>query len=55
MLSHLRTEAYPVYRSHQYPPVAPPGSLSFERNNELIELAKRALEAPTRADAAEVI
>ena len=42
MLAHLRTEAYPVYASHQYPP-ARTGALSFERNVELIESAKRAL------------
>ena len=47
MLAHLRTEAYPVYATHQYPPKAPgegeqPG-LSYERNNELIDEAKRRL------------
>jgi predicted amidohydrolase len=56
MLSHLRTEAYPVYQSHQYPPVhgRPP---SFESNIELIETAKQQFddrvrvvsEAPARA------
>jgi predicted amidohydrolase len=40
MLSHLRTEAYPVYQSHQYPPVHE-RALSFESNNELIETAKQ--------------
>ncbi|MBA2258679.1 MAG: hypothetical protein H0W18_07275 [Acidobacteria bacterium] len=44
MLSHLRTEAYPVYREHQYPPVsagvAAP-TLSYERNVEFIDQAKR--------------
>src|ERR1044072_2720885 len=46
MLSHLRTEAYPVYKNHIYPPRlegdegAP---LSYERNNLLIDEAKRGL------------
>jgi hypothetical protein len=46
MLSHLRTEAYPVYSAHQYPPAiagAPDGLPSYERNLELIEAAKRKL------------
>jgi hypothetical protein len=39
MLAHLRTEAYPVYTEHRYPPErgAP---LSYERNLQLIEDAK---------------
>ncbi|HKN84103.1 MAG TPA: nitrilase-related carbon-nitrogen hydrolase, partial [Pyrinomonadaceae bacterium] len=43
MLAHLRTEAYPVYRRHQYPPVDDErsGQLSYERNNSLIDEAKR--------------
>jgi predicted amidohydrolase len=46
MLAHLRTEAYPVYSRHRYPPVAT-GPLSYARNLELIELAKASLdEAP---------
>jgi len=42
MLAHLRTEAYPVYGAHRYPPResddtnAPPG-LSYEQNNRLID------------------
>jgi hypothetical protein len=51
MLAHLRTEAYPVYSAHAYPPrlrAAHDGEagapLSYERNNELIDEAKRALE-----------
>jgi hypothetical protein len=43
MLAHLRTEAYPVYTSHIYPPnqeEAGGEQLSYERNNELIEKAK---------------
>jgi hypothetical protein len=39
MLAHLRTEAYPVYAEHRYPP-ARVGELSCERNLELIEEAK---------------
>ena len=43
-LAHLRTEAYPVYSAHQYPPR--PGEtdaaeLSYEENNRLIDEAKR--------------
>ena len=47
MLAHLRTEAYPVYREHQYPPRSndEPADqrMSYERNNELIDLAKSTL------------
>ena len=43
MLAHLRTEAYPVYQQHQYPPLAGRSttgrSLSYERNNLLIDEA----------------
>ena len=40
-LSHLRTEAYPVYQKHIYPPKSTNhGELSFELNNELIEKSK---------------
>src|SRR5947209_13116292 len=41
MLAHLRTEAYPVYEQHQYPPTADGVEISYERNNELIDEAKR--------------
>jgi hypothetical protein len=44
MLAHLRTEAYPVYRQHFYPPaLAKPSQedLSYERNNELIKKSKK--------------
>ena len=46
MLSQIRTEAYPSYTRHRYPPAHPPasGSLSYEGNVELIERAKRELE-----------
>src|SRR5688500_19281117 len=36
MLAHLRTEAYPVYREHQYPPALSDDNstqLSYEKNN----------------------
>jgi formamidase len=42
MLAHLRTEAYPVYRQHVYPPVWPQGELTYEGNNQAIDAAKRA-------------
>jgi len=44
MPAHLRTEAYPVYRRHIYPPAAAaaPG-LSYETNVRRIEEAKRRL------------
>jgi len=45
MLAHLRTEAYPVYSVHQYPP-ATSRHLSYERNVELIDVAKAFLEQP---------
>ena len=45
MLAHLRTEAYPVYSVHQYPP-ASSRHLSYERNVELIDVAKAFLQQP---------
>jgi predicted amidohydrolase len=48
MLAHLRTEAYPVYRRHQYPPQLAQddgASSDYERNNRLIDEAKRGLES----------
>jgi hypothetical protein len=47
MLAHLRTEAYPVYRQHQYPPRLTDengAGLDYERNNLLIDEAKRSLK-----------
>jgi predicted amidohydrolase len=45
MLAHLRSEAYPVYKQHQYPPqMADDQDISYERNNELIDEAKRRIE-----------
>jgi formamidase len=46
LLAHLRSEAYPVYRNHFYPPQTnnePEAESSYERNNELIDEAKRGL------------
>ena len=44
MPAHLRTEAYPAYRTHQYPPEgASAAALSYESNNEWIDAAKRTL------------
>ena len=48
MLAHLRTEAYPIYARHQYPPSMGDGAadgLSYERNNELIDASKQVLQA----------
>ncbi|MHC4973608.1 MAG: nitrilase-related carbon-nitrogen hydrolase [Planctomycetota bacterium] len=44
MPAHLRTEAYPVYGTHVYPPEATPAAgLSYEANVRRIEEAKRRL------------
>ncbi|MFL6227155.1 MAG: nitrilase-related carbon-nitrogen hydrolase [Pyrinomonadaceae bacterium] len=46
MLAHLRTEAYPVYKAHLYPPKdasSETEELSYERNNRLIDESKRRL------------
>src|SRR2546427_6785376 len=45
MLAHLRTEAYPVYQRHHYPPQIGDenAQISYERNNQLIDEAKRGL------------
>jgi predicted amidohydrolase len=47
MLSHLRTEAYPVYRQRIYPPTGDqtaPGDISYEGNNARIDTAKRGMK-----------
>jgi predicted amidohydrolase len=47
MLAHLRTEAYPVYRERIYPPQSRENAeemLSYEKNNDLIDQAKRAVD-----------
>ena len=43
MLAHLRSEAYPVYQSHHFPPdpEADPAAASFEQNVKRIDAAKR--------------
>src|SRR2546423_3578536 len=52
MFSHLTPDAYPVYQKHIYPPPledsegSPAAQLSFERNNLLIDEAKRGLNTP---------
>ena len=42
MLAHLRTEAYPVYQQHRYPPENANDNeqLSYESNNRLIDQSK---------------
>jgi predicted amidohydrolase len=48
MLAHLRTEAYPVYQKHFYPPQKEgleEQSLSYEKNIELIETAKKKINS----------
>jgi predicted amidohydrolase len=49
MLAHLRTEAYPIYRSHIYPPLSEyevglTTPLSYAGNNDLIDKSKAAIE-----------
>ncbi len=47
-LAHLRTEAYPVYSQHFYPPhseASDDGMLSYEKNNGLIDESKRRLDS----------
>src|SRR5207253_927149 len=50
MLAHLRTEAYPVYAEHRYPPLDASRSgasraLSYETNVQRIDEAKRDADA----------
>jgi hypothetical protein len=49
MLAHLRTEAYPIYGAHRYPPrdAATQGAqkISYEENNRLIDEAKRQFDS----------
>lgn len=52
MPAHLRTEAYPVYSGHQYPPAEHRNAsnpLTYERNSHLIEEAKRRLADSAQA------
>ena len=49
MLAHLRTEAYPVYARHQYPPAGhDPSAASYDRDVEAICQAKRDAEVVAR-------
>ena len=55
MLAHLRTEAYRLYATHQYPPwetvaTQGPPEISYEENNRLIDEAKRQVEATLAPD-----
>jgi hypothetical protein len=43
MLAHLRTEAYPAYRRHVFPPEGHEGTLSYESNCARIDEAKDGL------------
>ncbi len=43
MLAHLRTEAYPVYRRHLFPPEGGAAALSYAENEARIEAVKRKL------------
>ena len=50
-LAHLRTEAYPVYGKHFYPPQSEESSdemLSYEKNNELIDAVKSQIDGEKR-------
>ncbi len=49
-LAHLRTETYPVYQKHFYPPQLEKNGeemLSYEKNNELIDKSKRQIDFRT--------
>jgi formamidase len=52
MLAHLRTEAYPVYSTPRYPPLRS-SDWSYQRNLELIELAKEVAEEKIHSDGPE--
>jgi len=43
MASHLRSEAYPVYAAHRYPPARPNprAPVSYEENLRLIDQSKQ--------------
>lgn len=43
LLAHLRTEAYPIYQKHIYPPKIENAELSYEENLKRIEEAKKKL------------
>ncbi len=47
-LAHLRTEAYPIYQKHIYPPQLEENGekmLSYEKNNKLIDESKRQIDS----------
>ena len=54
MLAHLRTEAYPIYAKHVYPPegniYAACHRLSYELNNLRIDAAKHRVESQMPTD-----
>ena len=43
LLAHLRTEAYPIYQKHIYPPKFENDELSYKENLERIANAKKNL------------
>jgi hypothetical protein len=43
MLAHLRTEAYPVYRRHLYPPEGSKGPPTYAENEARIGAVKKKL------------
>jgi len=54
MLAHLRTEAYPVYGRHIYPPHDTKATeLSYEENNRRIDEAKRSVSSVRKIDEGE--
>ena len=50
MLSHLRSEAYPTYKSHQYPPSLSNEPPSYETNNTRIDEAKKHFAQRSKTD-----
>lgn len=52
MLAHLRTEAYPMYAIHRYPPRTARGAPSYEENVQLIEESKRGLARSAQTEGA---
>ena len=50
MLSHLRSEAYPTYAMHQYPPSLSNEPPSYEKNNARIDEAKKNFTQGSKTD-----
>jgi hypothetical protein len=48
MLAHLRTEAYPVYAAHRYPP-RQHSAWSDETNVDMVEIANRQIDDTVQA------